>query len=348
MAGSKEITIIKEIPLKLPDLEFSGETLNALVNRVSDKDTLIVTDPFNLPKVGAAGLSVAVVRNNDSLQIPDLISSRAYARVVAVGGCAALDIGRACAVGRSIIVIPTILSTSCISLDRSVIRYAGVNRLEKTILPEKVIVSLPDMLSMPPAELAKWCQSGFGDLFTMVAASIDLQYKAGDLSRKAVLENIRDCFGALEWVINSFDGYNESSVRALAEFLHESSLVVVKRDDSNLNAAGEHLLYHALLRIYPHYTNARPTHGQIVAAGTLVAAAVYGEQTGDNYILDLISEAFGKLGLPLTYAQLSAAGIERSHLVEGLSAITHLKSHLGDYFKNKDFEILDRIFSQKY
>ena len=345
MGGSKEINSIKETPLKLPDLEFSGENLNALVRRVSDKDTLIVTDPFNYPKVGNASLSAAVVRNNDSLQIPDLISSCAYTRVVAVGGCAALDIGRACAVGRSIIVIPTILSTSCISLDRSVIRYSGVNRLEKTILPEKVIISLPDMLSMPPAELAKWCQSGFGDLFTMVAASIDLQYKAGDLSREAVLGNIRDCFGALEWVINSFDGYNESSVRALAEFLHESSLVVVKRDDSKLNAAGEHLLYHTLLRLYPHYTSARPTHAQIVPAGTLIAAGIYREQAGDNYLFDLISEAFGKLGLPLTYTELSAAGIERSQLIEGLSAITHLGSHLGDHFKNNDFDILDRIFS---
>ncbi len=337
----------KQMPLKLPDLEFSDENLSALVGRVSDKDTLIVTDPFNYTKIGDAGLSVAVVRNNDSLQIPDLISSCAYSRVLAVGGCAALDIGRACAVGKSIIVIPAILSTSCISLDRSVIRYAGVNRLEKTILPEKVIISLPDMLSMPPRELAKWCQSGFGDLFTMIPASIDLQYKAGDLSREAVLGNIGGCFGALRWVVDSFDGYNESSVRTLAQFLHESSLVVVKRDDSNLNAAGEHLLYHALLRLYPHYTGSRPTHGQIVAAGTLVAAAIYGEQTGDNYIFDLISQAFGKLGLPLTYAELSAAGIERSHLVEGLSAITHLGSHLGDHFKNKDFEILDRIFSKK-
>jgi len=347
MAGSKGINSINETPLKLPNLEFSGETLNALVRRVSDKDTLIVTDPFNYPKIGDTGLSVAVVRNNDSLQIPELISSCAYTRVVAVGGCAALDIGRACAVGRSIIVIPTILSTSCISLDRSVIRYSGVNRLEKTILPEKVIISLPDLLSMPPAELAKWCQSGFGDLFTMVAASIDLQYKAGDLSREAVLGNIRDCGGALEWVINSFDGYNESSARALAEFLHESSLVVVKRDNSNLNAAGEHLLYHALLRLYPHYTSARPTHGQIVAAGTLIATAIYSEQTGDNYIFDMISEAFGKLGLPLTYAELSAAGIERSHLIEGLSAILRLGSHLGDHFKNNGFRILDRIFDRR-
>ncbi|HOT74342.1 MAG TPA: hypothetical protein PK467_01035 [Candidatus Wallbacteria bacterium] len=329
---------------KLPELEFRNETIKSLVSRLAGEDVLIVTDPFNYPKVSGAGRCV-VAPDNRCEQIPVIKSGPDYCRVIAVGGCAALDIGRACAVGKSITVIPAILSTSCISLDRSVIKYGGINRLEKTWLPEKVIICMPDLMNMPPAELAKWCQSGFGDLFTMAAASIDLQYKKGDLSIDAVIGNVGECFEAVNWVINEFDGYNETSVKALARFLHDSSLVVVIRDDSNLNAAGEHLLYHSLLRLNPQYTSSKPTHGQIVAAGTIIAAAIYREQTGNALILETISKAFKKLGLPLTYDELSKAGIEKRHLEEGLCDIKHLGSHLGDYFKTNDFGILDRIFS---
>lgn len=331
--------------IALPALEFADETISAAIRRVSDKETLVVTDLYNLPKAEGAGRAVAVVRGNDADQIPAIMRLYDYSRVTAVGGCAALDIGRACAVGKPIVVVPAILSTSCISLDRSVIKYDGVNIMEKTTLPEKVVICLPDILSMPPRELAKWCGSGFGDLFTMIPAAIDMRSRAGDISYETVVESVRDCFDALEWVLHEFDGYNEKSVRKLAKFLHESSLVVVKRDDSALNSAGEHLLYHALLRLYPHYTGARPTHGQIVAAGTLAACAIYREQTGDAIIYGKVRAAFKKLGLPVNYVELAEAGIERDHLIEGLRAIAPLGSHLGDYFKSGDFSILDRIFS---
>ncbi len=329
--------------IKLPELEFSDEAISSIIKRISDSETLVVTDPFNFSKIEGISQTV-VVHDNSHPQISVIKAGYKYSRIIAVGGCAALDIGRACAIGKSIIVIPAILSTSCISLDRSVIRYNGINKLEKTWLPEKVIVCLPDLLDMPASRLAKWCQSGFGDLFTMVAASIDLQYKRGDLSLEAVIGNVGECFDALEWVIKDFNDYNEVSVRALANFLHDSSLVVVKRDGSELNAAGEHLLYHALLRLNPQYTASHPTHGQIVAAGTLIIAAIYREQTGNNFIFNLISTAFKKLGLPLTYDELSEAGIQKSHLIDGLLAIKSSGSHLGDYFKNENFEILDRIF----
>jgi len=334
---------MKEISLKMPDLEFLDESICSIVGRIADNETLLVTDPYNFPKV-SGHKNIVVVRNNDSGQIPIIKESREYRRIIAVGGCAALDIGRACAGGKPIIVIPAILSTSCISLDRSVIKYNGVNTLEKTTLPEKVLISMKDLLEMPQSELVKWCRSGFGDLFTMVAASIDLQYKSGDMSRDKVIANVRECFDALEWVIKNFDGYNDFSVRALARFLHDSSLVMVKRDNSALNAAGEHVLYHALLKLQKQYTSLRPTHGQIVAAGTIIAVFIYGEQTRDMSIYEKIRTAFAKLGIAISYGELSIAGIEKEHIVEGLAAITGSGTHLGDYFKTGNFEVLDRIF----
>jgi len=334
---------MSESNIKLPDLEFFDETISSLVGSIADNETLLVTDPYNFAKLSGHKNTV-VVKNNDCEQIQVIKENHKYSRIVAVGGCAALDIGRACADGKPITVIPAILSTSCISLDRSVIKYDGVNRLEKTTLPEKVIISMKDLLEMPQADISKWCQSGFGDLFTMAAASIDLQYKLGDMSRDKVAGNVRECFDALDWVIEKFDGYNESSVRALAKFLHESSLVVVKRDNSCLNAAGEHVLYHALLKLQPQYTSSRPTHGQIVAAGTMIAVYIYGLQTGDMSIYEKFRTAFAKLGLPLSYGELSAAGIEKEHLVEGLAFIADSGSHLSDHFKDGNFDVLDEIF----
>ncbi len=329
--------------IKLPGLEFFDEPISALVERIADNETLLVTDPYNFAKLSGHKNTV-IVRNNDCEQIPLIKENHRYSRIVAVGGCAALDIGRACAGGKPIIVIPAILSTSCISLDRSVIKYDGVNRLEKTTLPEKVMISMKDLLGMPQPELSKWCQSGFGDLFTMIAASIDLQYKLGDMSRDKVIDNVRECFDALDWVIKKFDGYNEISVRALAEFLHESSLVVVLRDNSALNAAGEHVLYHALLKLQPQYTSSRPTHGQIVSAGTILAVYIYGVQTNDMSLYEKLKTAFAKLGLPLSYSELSNAGIEKHHLIEGLASIAASGTHLSDHFKTGNFDILDRVF----
>jgi glycerol dehydrogenase-like iron-containing ADH family enzyme len=328
---------------QMPELEFTEKSITSLVQELMDEDTLIVTDLYGYQTLNQYGRT-ALVRNNHIDNIEKIIEDNNYSRVLAIGGCTALDVGRACAVGKEVITIPTILSTSCISVDRSVIRYQEGSRLEKTIAPIKTIVSIPSISESYISDLEKWSQSGFGDLFANISASIDLQYKAGNFSYEAVKDNVLECFEALDWVIESFTGYDNFCLTKLANYLHNSSLIVIERGDTELSAAGEHKLYHRMIEQQPQYIEDKPTHGQLVAVGTLIAGKIFAEQTGDNSLYEKLESTYEKLGLPLDYVGLNKIGIERKHLVQGLSSITNSKTHLGDYFAKNDYSILYRIF----
>jgi glycerol dehydrogenase-like iron-containing ADH family enzyme len=328
---------------KIPKLEFTQERITSLVEKLVDDDTLIVTDLYGYPALNQIGRT-ALVRDCYAESVEEIKRGNEYSRVLAVGGCTALDVGRACAVGKEVVTIPTILSTSCISVDRSIIKYPEGSRLEKTVAPTRTIVSIPSIAETHIADLEKWSQSGFGDLFANISASIDLQYKEENLTYEAVRENVPECFEALEWVINQFNGYDEDCLRRLATYSHNSSLIVIEREDTKLSAAGEHMLYHKMIDQQKQYREDRPTHGQLVALGTLLAGKIFAEETGEQKLYKQLVTAYVKLGLPLSYNGLHDIGVEREHIVDGLESITGSKTHLGDHFSQGDYSLLDRVF----
>lgn len=327
----------------VPELEFTEKSITKVVQELTDEDTLIVTDLYGFQTLSQYGRT-ELVRNNHIDNVERILKGNKYSKVLAVGGCTALDVGRACAAGKEVIAIPTILSTSCISVDRSVIRYKGGSRLEKTTAPRKTIVSIPSISGCYISDLEKWSQSGFGDLFANISASIDLQYRSGQFTLDRVKENVPECFESLEWVVDSFTGYDKACLTRLANYLHNSSLVVIERGNTELSAAGEHQLYHKMIEQQEQYTEDVPTHGQLVAVGTLIAAKIFEEQTGDTSLYRQLRTAYGKLGLPLEYDELRKIGIERAHIVQGLNSITDSNTHIGDYFAKNDYSILDYIF----
>lgn len=325
---------------------FIDKKITSIVEGLVDDDTIIVTDLWGYPRLSKLGRTVAV-RDCYFATVDKIKREEKYSRVLAVGGCTALDVGRACAVGKEVITIPTILSTSCISVDRSVIRYPHGSKLERTIAPTRTIISIPSITETHIADLEKWSQSGFGDLFANISASIDLQYKRGNLSYKTVRDNVSECFEALEWVIDQFKGYDEDCLKKLATYSHNSSLNVIERGDTTLSAAGEHKLYHKMTDQNAQYTEDRPTHGQLVALGTLIAGRIFAEQTEDGMIYRQLRAAYEKLGLPLSYKELLKIGIERGHIIQGLDSITDSKTQLGDYFSQRDYSLLDEVFRDK-
>lgn len=328
-----------------PELIITDDGLPAILRRLVSSDSLVFADQRNFFRICHLGRAV-LVRNNDRAQVAGIASDLGFTLAVAVGGCAALDVARACARGRDVVIVPTILSTSCISVDRSVLSHNGRNRIEKSTMPSRVIVSVPEILGSPPEDVARWTRSGFGDLFTMYSAAIELASKSGAPSTKKVLAMIPECRAALAWVVKKFRGFDRDCIVSLAEFLHESCLVVIRRDSTDLNAAGEHRLYHRLLELRRgEYTSSRPTHGQIVAAGTLIAARIFGEETGDLKIYRDLMAAYRKIGLPTNLAGLDEIGLRKSHLVEGLGDIAGQGTYLGDHFISGDFSVIDRTFS---
>lgn len=327
----------------VPELEFTEKRITSVVEELADEDTLIVTDLYGYATLSQYGRT-ALARDCRIETVKRIRAQNDYSKILAVGGCTALDVGRACAMGKEIITIPTILSTSCISVDRSVIKYPEGSRLEETIAPTRTIVSIPSISETSIADLEKWSQSGFGDLFANISASIDMQYRTGILTYEAIRENVPESFEALEWVIDHFRGYDSDCLRRLATYLHNSSLSVIERGDTKLSAAGEHRLYHKMIDQQAQYREDRPTHGQLVALGTLLAARIFAEQAGDDKLHQQLRTAYKKLGLPLNYEELRNIGIERDHIVQGLESIADSSTHLGNYFAKGDYSLLDDVF----
>jgi len=326
-------------------LEFTDNTYAELVEELVDDDTLIVTGSHGYPLLKELGQAVEV-RDNSYHNVERAQDEYEYSKVVAFGGCTSLDMGRAIAAGKELIVIPASLSTCGIAAAKSIINYDGVDKAERTTTPTKVIVSIPSMLDTDPERLERLSRSGFGDYLANISASIDVQYRAGDLSMDAIRNNVPGNFEAMEWVVDNFDGYNEECLQHLANYTHNGAVAVIVRGNNSLSAGGEHKLYYHMMEQHDRYHGAplKPTHGEMVAAGTLVAAKVLAEETNQQALYDNLCNAYTKLGLPTDYDGLSAIGIERDHLVQGLGAITDTDPYMGAHFAQGDYAVLDRVF----
>lgn len=353
----------------IPELELVEDPIHTVVNGLCDS-SIIVCDGWTYHNLFNHYPNVELVVDNDAKRVQEIKDKRNYARVLAVGGCTALDMGRACAVGKEVIAIPTILSTACISVDLSVIRYPEGTRLERTVAPTKIIVSIPSIKNTSHYDLELWSQSGFGDIFARISAAIekemrDIQWSyhsahpSGILEDWAIRRDVPNAIDALEWVLHSFTGYTEDCLRRLATYSHNESVRVIIRGNTNLSAGGEHTLYHHLVEQHDEYTPSRPTHGQIVAMGTLLVARIFAEKTGDYKMYEQLRAAYTKLGLPTNYDELRKIGIEKEHIVKGLHAMSDSsksRTWLGDYFeyhslvtelpfKEPDYSLVDRCFT---
>ena len=204
------------------------------------------------------------------------------------------------------------------------------------------------MLGTDHAILDRLSRSGFGDYFASISASIDVQYRAGDLSMDAVRSNAPENFEAVEWVCDGFNGYDEECMRQLATYAHNYSVGVIVGGAAAIGVGGEHKLYYQMMAQNDRYRGAahKPTHGELVATCTLVASKLLGEETGDTSLYEDLREAYGRLGLPTDYTGLSAIGIERDDLVKGLEAITDTDTYLGAHFAHGDYAVLDRMFGE--
>lgn len=326
--------------IRKPKLTFADKPLKALLRELLKSGTLMVADPFNHEKVSDLGNTVKVLDNSED-QIKR-IRKNEYSRLIAIGGCTALDIGRACAVGRELIVIPTILSTDCISLDKSVLKNEdGENRLVKTAAPNETIISIPALLDTSPELLSKWSASGFGDLFANIGAALEQESGKGKADIERIKRILPEISGALSWAATSFRNFNAATLKKLASYCHNASFMIC---ETGRQAGGEHKLYHAMKSLQD-YPNNRPTHGQLVAVGTLITARIASEKNGNFSIYEELRKAFLNLGLPLDYSGLAAAGIEKEHLFQGIESVP-CSLMIGDFFSHGDFSLIDRVFGK--
>lgn len=328
----------------LPKLRFvqSASEIRQLIGPA----TLVVADEFNFERLHRPKSAVLVLEH-DPLHIEQVRRSYTFNNVVAFGGCTALDFGRSVAHGRPLRNIPTILSTSCLSNDRSVIRRGRTYVSEVTTPPIETIIDLPLLLSTQPADLWKWSSSGLADLFSSFSASVESEYARErwlpgcDLDR--LLANVPVASEALFWTLEKFTSFDAAALTTVAKHLHESSIDIIRSGTTRLNAASEHWLFYAM-QLQQNYDRSIATHGKLVSIGTLISLAIFGETTGDWHLYEMVRNAYAKLKLPLNWQALTAIGVERSHIIDGIAAISRPGSMYLDLSAGRAHRLLDLVY----
>ena len=333
----------------LPELVFLLSDLRETVSGCLNAGTLIVTDDYNHAAVGDLSTCVCV-SDQEFEHIESVRTTCRYDSVVAVGGCTALDFGRACATTRPLVAIPTILSTSCLSTDCSVIRRDGVYRSVRTRAPDRTLISVPTIVRNHADQVRKWSISGLGDLFASVSASIEYEYECNGgtfhpaMTSAEVLKNIPTVADAMDWAGGPLEQFDEPSLRRLAVILHEASVDIIRFGKAALNAASEHWLYYKMQerRGYPRMI---ATHGKLVSIGTLITCRIFAEATGDDGLYLRVKALHEKLGLPHRLADLAALGVTLEDIETGLGELSDRECLYRDYFAGGDYSIVTRIFS---
>jgi glycerol dehydrogenase-like iron-containing ADH family enzyme len=305
-------------------LIFTNESPVEVTRALADSGTLVIADGFNAPRLGVA--DVVCVADQIREQIEEIKSRRHYAKVLAIGGCTALDFARACATGRPLIVVPTILSNSCLSTDRSVVRHGEIYRSEKTTAPDQTLISMPSIIESHCESTNKWSGSGLGDLLAGISAAIEFEWRARGktfegMTVESVSRHIPLIHDAFEWSKSLTGQLPRKDLVVLAYYLHESSLDVVRNGHTTLNAGAEHSLYYRMQQRHC-YPKSITTHGRMVTIGTLLTTALFAEQTGNSMLHEELRSIYRQVSLPTTYAQLTSIGIERGHITAALEELS--------------------------
>jgi glycerol dehydrogenase-like iron-containing ADH family enzyme len=323
-----------------PFLSFTDQSLRSTVAELCTTETLLVTDDYNYPKIGDLGRTVAV-EDTDASWITEVTSAGGYSRVIAIGGCTALDFGRACARGKWLAAIPTILSNCCLSSNRSVIRREDRYISEETTAPNLTVISLPTMEENHADQQKNWSASGLGDLFSAFAAVAEANWDTAATEGSNDLFRLQApiCWEALEWINSTTYPLDRVGLEQLARFLHEFSIVGHK----SVPIGSEHMLYY-LLRKRQNYSRMVATHGKLVSIGTLITLRAWSEATGDFSMYDALRLAFSKVGLPLTFGELKSVGVAPEHILSACIAADsgNLYSAL---FHSDDTLLLTRVFA---
>ena len=286
--------------------------LHRTVSELLSSESLLVVDSYNADIVADMDGAVVLVDDCDSDTIEKIVGEYAFDRVVAVGGCTALDVGRACARGRWMASVPTILSNSCISSSTSVIRRKGHFASERTTTPAVTVLSLPTLIENHSDSSKNWSASGLGDLFSTFAAVAELHFGEG-VTDEIIEEHAPICMAALTWLEGCRYPLSEENLLILAEFLHIFSLA----GHDSIPPGSEHSLYYAL-RERHDYPRMVATHGKLVGAGALLTLSAWSEIRRDFAFGKRVHSTFKRVGIPTNFDDLVALGVTRDDMIDGV------------------------------
>lgn len=333
--------------MKLPTLEFTDQDLLQLLEKYYTPTTLVVVGPKNYPRIKDRYHCICIEKN-DAEQIDTLRKHHHFERLIGVGGCTAHDITRVLAQGKPFILLPTILSTSCVGSNNAVLSYEGHNKILKVASPEKVVVSLPEILKTQYPIMARWNNSGIGDLLAGVSAAIEVAYAEKlPFNTMTIKKLVPLYFEIMQWLLEQFNAeWNKANIQKLAEFEFNSSVDVIKKGSAKLSCGSEHLFFDELMYRHPHFRYNGPRHGEVVFVGALVNAKLFADYTGEAEIYHLLRAVADKLHMPRDYVSMQKIGLDKKIILETLQGICgESKNFLCSEFNKRNAEtLMDEIF----
>lgn len=220
------------------------------------------------------------VDSNDERDVVALAEDEKIKRanaVIAVGGGKVIDVAKSLCrkLDKTVIVVPTLLSTDSVASPISVLRGAdGTVDSFPARLPAAVLVDL-DVITKAPLSAAR---AGFGDLLANRSAIYDWRLAASEGQEKvddfAALLSESAC--DLAWSAGlAALGRGEVAEELIRQLLHGlvlSGLAMEIAGSSRPCSGSEHLISHAIDRLYP----GTASHGEQVAFGAVLATHFQG------------------------------------------------------------------------
>jgi glycerol-1-phosphate dehydrogenase [NAD(P)+] len=295
-----------------------GDEAAAAAQLAESLDALKISSPLLLVGAHGEGLASGVAGAIDRRPVSEganqdwssSLGSAAHRAgadaIVAIGGGRTLDIGKLAAAraGIAVISVPTQLSHDGICSPIAVVPdHEGRPESLGAIMPAAVFLSMPTLLEAPEASL----RAGLGDLLANPFALRDWKLaedrglettdqRSWDLSAQAY--DLVD-----EIIENANLGARLEILPRLADGLVLSGMAMIEARSSRPASGGEHEISHAIDELH----GGRAMHGEQVAFGCIISAALYGEDAA------ALRARLRAIGLPSAPQDL---GLDEDGLVE--------------------------------
>jgi glycerol-1-phosphate dehydrogenase [NAD(P)+] len=224
-----------------------------------------------------------------AVEVDKLCAQTQSSILIAVGGGKVIDVCKVSANKRKIdfAVLPTCLSSDCITSPVAVIKESGKTKSIAAALADFVFIDL-NLISSAPERLNL---SGLGDLISNISAILDWDYAAKvsntHIDDFAKLLSISSCNALIK--NNSFKCSNIADLKLMAEGLLISGLSMGFSGDSRPASGAEHLISHAIDKL--GYGNG--LHGEQVTITSVFMNALrklLNEDTFDQEVSNFIKD----------------------------------------------------------
>ena len=339
---------------KAPELIFSQKTVvEELLERFDTVDSLIILSPHyqdSVPKFSHAQIHIVETPLQSIVEAIKKAPRYAAAKVVVgVGGGVSTDIAKAVGVDKELYIYPTILSTNCISNNRTVLGDGFDSFSFSSGLPKETIISLPELMSQPLATRAYWTASGYGDYVAELSAAIEQEILRQDTpSPESIIAHDPEVWAFIQEIakIEKTKLFSEDFMKRMAQSLHSTSIKDLKAGTNSHRLGSEHDFYKALLEIDANFRKKGPSHGIITAIGTLLVTKIFEKKTANPIFYSTLRASFEKMGIPLSYSSLEVLGLTKELMLKALGLLRadpQAERCLKEYLETNGYAILEEV-----